>query len=235
MRQRSLGDRLANSWAGMLTKRLTSWIQFQIISYYKKFDRETLELLREIWKEERGTVLFSPQELYMIYSVARAQRDRGGDFAEVGVFRGASAKIIAEALQGEANLYLFDTFEGLPHASEVDPRFEVGMFKADEGAVRERLSSYKRVHLIKGLFPDSAQPIDDNLFSLVHLDVDTYESTLASLRYFADRMLPNSIILSHDYSQCEGVKRAVDEFVAERGREFRLVELDVSQVMLLKG
>jgi hypothetical protein len=197
-----------------------------MLSYYKKFDR--------IWKEEGGTVLFSPQELFMIYSVARAQRDHGGVFAEVGVFRGASAKVIATAKRPETKLFLFDTFEGLPDVGDLDPRFEAGMFRADQEDVRQRLSRYPNIELVKGLFPDSGRPINNRRISFVHLDVDTYESTRASLRFFQFRMSPGGIILSHDYSQCEGVKRAFDEFM-EDADQYRLIELSVSQVMIIRN
>ncbi len=48
-----------------------------------------------------------------------------GDIAEVGVFRGGTARVICEAM-GERKLHLFDTFEGKLAARRMDSAFEKG-------------------------------------------------------------------------------------------------------------
>lgn len=235
MRKRTLADRLTNSWLGHLFKRAVSSLEFAVLLHYKKkTGAAAMAFLREIWKEEAGTMLFSPHELFMIYSIARGQREHGGSFVEVGVFRGASLKAMAGAKRPETKLFGFDTFEGLPEAGADDPLFEKGMFKSDEAAVRERLKPYQNVTIVKGIFPDTAGILQGEKISFAHLDVDTYESTLASLKALDPLLLPGGIILSHDYSQALGVHRAFDEFLAGR-KNYRLVELPVSQVMILKS
>jgi O-methyltransferase len=190
-------------------------------------------MLREVWSEEEGTVLFKPSELFMIWSIAKAQRRLGGEYAEVGMFRGASAKIICEA-KGENTLFHgFDTFEGLPRVGPLDPRFKTGMFRGNEEYVRRRLRLYPRAQLHKGLFPDdTGQAIVGRTFAFVHLDVDLYSSTKAALEAFYPQMLPGGIILSHDFSQCAGVRQAFDEFMTDKPDQ--LIELPCTQVMLIK-
>ena len=122
--KKKLGDRIANSWLGMMSKHLISALELRFITYYKKFDPQIVQLLKDIYQEEPGTVLLSPHEAFMIYSIARGQKDHGGAFAEVGVFRGASAKLISEAKHSDTDLYLFDTFEGLQDVGDFDARFE---------------------------------------------------------------------------------------------------------------
>src|SRR3989338_3744494 len=46
---------------------------------------------------------------------------------------------------------------------------------------------------------DIAEPIKNKKFSLVHFDVDTYESTKNSIEFFYPRMTRGGVILSHDY------------------------------------
>ncbi len=227
----SIRDRLANSPVGMAVKRLTAWFSFKLLDYYKARDKKVLNLLHHIYAEEGGPVLFDPDELFMIYSLARARKSHGGDFAEVGVFRGASANVISE-IKGDTPLHLFDTWSGIPSVGELDLRFKVGMFAATEENVRKRLSKYPNVYFYKGLFPDTAGPVSKKRFSFVHLDVDTYQSTRASLQFFYPRMRTGGIILSHDYSQCEGVRRAFDEFMA--GKPDTFVELAMSQCMMIR-
>ena len=79
--------------------------QFKRLRFYKS--RDTVELIQSIRKEVGLT--FSPDEAYVIFSISRAQSILEGDMAEVGVYRGASAKLICEA-KGNRKLHLFDTF-----------------------------------------------------------------------------------------------------------------------------
>jgi O-methyltransferase len=234
MATRKLSDVLANSWIGMKTKATVSRIELAILSYYKKYGRGRLGVggIRRFWRIEPH-VLFSPAELWMLRSLAQAQKRHGGAFAEVGVARGVSAEVLCEGKDPSTRLYLFDTFEGLPAPGPLDPRFEKGMFHTPEGIVRQRLSRYKNWHVFKGLFPATGEAIAHETFSLVHLDVDLYESTLQSLQFFWGRMLKGGIVISHDYSQCEGVYRAFRDFFDGR-TDARLVELPTSQIMVIK-
>jgi predicted O-methyltransferase YrrM len=71
------------------------------------------------------------------------------------------------------------------------------------------------VALYKGLFPLTAGPVADRKFSFVHLDVDLYESTKASLEWFYPRLSPGAVVMCHDYDH-SGVRKAVDEFLADK-------------------
>lgn len=230
-----LSDILANSWLGQLSKGVMSAIEFRFLAHYKRYTQEpcALPLLRRIWKSER-IVLFSPAELWILRELAKAQKSHGGCFAEVGVFRGVSAEVICQAKLPSTNFYLFDTFEGLPLPGKLDPRFKERAFSVSEKVVYARLKQYTGWFVHKGLFPASAAPVQSERFSFVHLDVDLYESTLAGLEFFWSRMLEGGVLVSHDYSQCEGVYRAFDEFFQHR-MDFRLVELPTTQVMVIKA
>jgi hypothetical protein len=79
--------------------------------------------------------------------------------------------------------------------------------------VRAYLGDFKNVFFYKGLFPATAGPVADRKFSFVHLDVDLYESTRASLEWFYSRLSPGAVLMCHDYYHL-GVRKAVDEFLA---------------------
>jgi hypothetical protein len=222
----------------MLSKRFVGWFELRTLTYYKKYGRHkgrVLDLLRELRRgSSYGSVLFSPHEAWNIYSIAHAWRNHGGLYAEVGVYRGASAELICHAKLPETKLLLFDTFAGLPAPGKLDPRFEEGMFPASEEEVRQRLKRFPNWETFKGLFPDTAGPAEDCRFSFVHLDMDLYEGTVAALEFFWPRLLPGGVILSHDYSQCEGVAKAFEWFFHGR-KDYKLVELSVTQVMVIKS
>jgi hypothetical protein len=241
-----IDNQVSNTRIGMFIKRIVSRLELSKLKYYKRnpLEKKAHALVREIYKEEDGSifstiftgrkpVLFSPGELLNVWEQARVMSGHGGAFAEVGVFRGASAKLICEA-KGQTPLYLFDTFEGLPdNISGVDGRFWKGLFVASEQAARARLSKYPNVNIYPGLFPQTSGPIENLKFSFVHLDVDLYSSTKAALEFFYPRMLPGGRILSHDYGQCEGVWTAFDEFMADKPE--KLLPMETTQTLIIKN
>ena len=98
-------------------------------------------MVKEIRRED-GLLLCRPSELFTVQGLALGQARVPGDYAEVGVYKGATAKLMCEA-KGEKHIHLFDTFEGLPNADTIDIRFRTSMFSAQEEAVRRRLAQYQ--------------------------------------------------------------------------------------------
>jgi hypothetical protein len=181
-------------------------------------------------RQETSLVLRDP-EAYAIYSTARHTAKLPGDIAEVGVYRGGSARLISE-VKGSRALHLFDTFAGLPKQGEVDSKFRAGGFASSLDEVRKYLEPFPNVHFHQGLFPDSAQGLESLAFSFVHLDVDLYQSTVSGLEWFYPRLNRGAVLISHDYSDAEGVRRAFDEFFSKRPES--LIELAGSQVAFVK-
>ena len=58
-------------------------------------------------------LLLEDIEAYQIYMAAKITEKVPGDIAEVGVYKGGSAKIICSA-KGDRVLHLFDTFPACP-------------------------------------------------------------------------------------------------------------------------
>jgi len=175
--------------------------------------------------------LQSGDEAFILHELAAAQARLGGAFAEFGVYRGCSARLIAE-VKGDTPLHLFDTFSGLPDPDSHESRvFHTGQFHGSLPGVRKVLAGYQNVYFHKGIFPQSTQGLDDLRFSFVHLDVDLKDSTLAGLEYFYPRMVPGGVIVTHDYSVIEGVAEAFEEFF--RNRPEKVIELPTTQAMVI--
>lgn len=207
--------------------RLLSRIELLAMSGHK--DRAVLDGIRR--SRRGGESLLTSNEAFVLYGLARAQSALDGDMAELGVYQGCSATVIAAA--ADRPLHLFDSFAGLP-----DPRpeergvFRRGQFAASLASVRSRFRDRPQVRFHVGDFPASAGAARDLRFSFVHLDVDLYQSTLAGLQFFYPRLVPGGVILSHDYSMLPGVERAFAEFLADK-RE-RVVELPTTQALLFR-
>lgn len=207
---------------------IISAVQVSLLRQHK--EPATVQLVRQARRERRS--LLTAYEAYTVYSLAKAYRHQPGDMAEVGVFQGASAKLLCEA-KGERALHLFDTFEGLPKTAPEDGAVhDENQYTCSLESVSAYLKPYDNVHFYKGRFPDKADPVRDRRFSFVHFDVDLYESTRACLEFFYPRMINGGIMLSHDYSVLAGVRRAVDEFF--RNKSEKHIELPSTQCMIVK-
>ena len=224
---RKIDDNISKTKIGRLTNRLLSFFELAILKYYKG---PRVNFIKKIMKEDKG-LLFKPSELFMIRSLAKSQTNIDGDYVEVGVFKGSSAKVICD-VKDRKNLYLFDTFDGIPNIDKKDTRFYRKMFNADYDSVKKRLRKYSNVYIYKGVFPKTSEPIKQRKFAFVHLDVDTYQSTKDCLEFFYQRTNKEGIILSHDYSQAQGVKKAFDEFF--KNKKEGIIELPMTQCMVIK-
>lgn len=145
-------------------------------------------------------------------------RNLRGDIAEVGVYKGGSALLLCR-LNPDAQIHLFDTFEGLPRITKFDNHHKKDDFSdVCEEEVRKLLSNYKNCRIYKGVFPSrTGERVEDKQFRLVHLDVDTYTRYRDSLEFFYMRLVSKGVIILDDYGSrfCLGAKKAVDEFVKE--------------------
>ena len=199
-----------------LMSNLNTKFQFRLLSFYN--DKKIIDLIKIVKKEV--DFAFFPIEAYHVYSIAKSQSKLDGDMAEVGVYQGGSAKLIAE-VKNEKELYLFDTFEGLPKVSEKDTHFGASYWTTGEFSntslenVENYLSNYKNIYCYKGKFPETSEPIKTKKFSFVHLDVDLFQSTIDCLEFFYPRMINGGIILTHDY-HTDGVKQAFNEFCKDK-------------------
>lgn len=179
------------------------------------------------------TLLLNHAEACQIISAVCATAHVPGDMAELGVFTGASARLIADHMQQGKTLHLFDTFEGLPAVGKVDSRrFTAGDFSSPLESAREYLKNARSVRFYKGLFPGTAVAVSGRRFSFVHLDVDIYSSTMAGLEFFYPRTSKGGIIITHDYISSDGVTAAFAEFFT--GKPEPVIELTGYQALVVK-
>ena len=162
------------------------------------------------------TLIMTCREYFNLYYFLKRVEEIKGDIAEVGVYKGGSAKLLAK-LKGNKHLFLFDTFSGMPETNKKIDFHNKGEFAdTNVNIVKQYIGDNENVHFIKGFFPDSTkQLVEENpTFSFVNLDVDIYQSTLDGLHYFYPKLTKGGIIISHDYNSisCPGVKLAFDEF-----------------------
>lgn len=168
-----------------------------------------------------------------------------GCVVECGVGYGRSA-LLLEVVMSLSNdkrpFYLLDSFQGFPELTQEDL---TGELKSHKGAFNEITpndlweilsvsegqsadhyikKNINRVKIFKGFFEDK---LNDDLLksieqnggiSLLHLDVDLYESYKVTLNYFWDLVNKGGVIMLDEYHSSSlkkypGAKLAIDEFL----------------------
>jgi hypothetical protein len=172
---------------------------------------------------------------------------------ECGVFRGFSALLLCEtacAAGGYAgeNLHLVDSFAGFAAPQQEDfiplqdrdrvasgPAFGAGDAAAPESHVRALLSGFPHASIHRGWIPQVYSELPEGLWSFVHIDVDLYAATLASLEYFQPRLSRSGVIVCDDYGSTlfPGARRAWDEFCSAAGLAF--IVLETGQAVLINA
>ena len=160
--------------------------------------------------------------LYMLYLQVESLEKCGveGAFAELGVFRGTTAKLF-RLMAPSRELFLFDTFEGF---SAEDVRRDAALSHARTGAWAGSLAAVKafvgeqNTRFIQGRFPETAAQVPpETRFALMHLDADLYAPQLEGLRFFYPRMVPRATLIVHDCNnRYTGSRKALDEFLADK-------------------
>ena len=91
-----------------------------------------------------------------------------GDMAELGVYKGGSAKLLSHLsmrLTPKKIFYLLDTFEGMPETDLKEDLFEKGYLKdTNINSVRRYLADCRNVGFLKGLFSETSKKIDKNFY-----------------------------------------------------------------------
>lgn len=183
--------------------------QMSLLKFYR--EPAAVDIIQQAYRE--ADLQMCPFDAYSLYTLVSMQTKIAGSMAEIGMYRGASAKIIC-SLKGQAKFYGFDTFEGLPEGNRADEKwFHKADYRSNQTAVAAYLKDFPGVTLTKGLFPASGRVLSEERLSFVNLDVDLYKSTIDALDFLWDKLSPRGLVLIHD-THCEGVKNAIREFLA---------------------
>ncbi len=158
----------------------------------------------------------SEERMYNIQQFAKAAMKHGNVAAEFGVYTGYTTRML---LDMGFDVIAFDSFCGIIGSGEHDI-MQDGEFSVED-KVPETFERIDGAEIVIGTLPNTLECRDDR-FNFVHLDLDVYEPTLAVLRHVYPRMFRGGVIVLDDYGYhiTPGIKKAVDEFVAESGAKF---------------
>lgn len=187
-------------------------------------------------RKYRSHTMLSPARAIDNLLIAMRETPPDGDVVECGVWRGGMIRALADVLGPEREYHLFDSFEGLPPAQEIDGEgalayqrdrssaYYLDNCKADESYARSLFGGGDRTAAFhRGWFSDTipdfrpARPI-----ALLRLDADWYDSTLTCLRGLTPHLAPGALIVVDDYYAWDGCARAVHQYLSERDSSARI-------------
>jgi hypothetical protein len=176
-----------------------------------------------------------------------------GAIVECGVWKGGSMMAAALTLidreGSDRDLYLFDTFAGMPPPTQEDVFSAYDGYNpmrhwrrrqqaddtnswhnvpADEVRAAVLSTGYPRdrVHLVEGKVEDTLPARAPEQIALLRLDTDWYASTKHELDQLYPRLQPGGVLILDDYGHYEGARRAVDEYFDEHGGRPLLTRVD---------
>jgi O-methyltransferase len=180
--------------------------------------------------------------LRVLYELSKKinEKDIPGDIIECGVYNGGSAAIMMhpQFLSGKnRNIWLFDSFEGLPPPTENDGSYEKenyfkGWCKGSIEKVEEIFGKLglpsKHLHIIKGWFQNtfSVENFKIEKIALLHIDSDWYESVKICIENFYPKVSKGGYICFDDYKKFLGCKRAVQEYLQSNNIKVELKMYD---------
>lgn len=196
-------------------------------------DQEFLHYYQRFMDEENWHSL---DRKYTLNQLLKLCANLQGDLAECGVYKGASAYLMCRANRQTGRIiHLFDSFSGLSEPDHRDGEYWFkGALSAGEDTLSNSLAGFENFRIYSGWIPGRFHEVSNLQFCFLHIDVDLYEPTLASLVFFYERIVSGGLILMDDYGfkTCPGAKQAADEFFSDKSEQ--IILLPTGQAFVVK-
>jgi O-methyltransferase len=169
---------------------------------------ETIEIVKE-------RICLDELRARSLYKAAEEAVPLDGEFWECGVYKGGSARMLAELLRAKPRpLRLFDTFAGF---SGVIPEDGIHNFNGriawtDIEDVRKFVDA-DFLSIYVGAIPSGFAGLEDSRIAFANVDVDLYHATKEALKFILPRMVKGGIVIIDDCGDPDypGVGLAVAE------------------------
>jgi hypothetical protein len=219
----------------------------RISGFKVDYDPESISIIRRV----RPYTMTNPERLFSLIQATRYVLSAGipGSIVECGVWRGGSMMAAALTLRQAGDvcrdLYLFDTYEGLPAPTPIDVNYR-GLaarrfltskrLRQDNSAslyeVKANLASTgypdELLHFVQGRVEETIPNSAPDQIAILRLDTDWYESTRHELIQLYPRLAAGGVLIIDDYGYWRGARKAVDDYMAEHRLNLLLNRVDSS-------
>ncbi|HEU4718173.1 MAG TPA: TylF/MycF/NovP-related O-methyltransferase [Bacteroidia bacterium] len=206
---------------------------------------------RKIYKLVKDYTMIPEPVFYDNLELAEKYDTGKGCIVECGVWRGGMSAAMGMLLGNEREIFLFDSFEGLPPAKELDGEkaiswqkdtsspFYFDNCKASEKEAETILdrAGIKNRKLVKGFFSETLPSFTPpSPISVLRLDGDWYDSTMDCLENLYKFVAPKGLILIDDYYLWDGCARAVHDFLSRHSLPDRIRQFNNGDLFyIIKG
>jgi len=181
--------------------------------------------------------------VHTVLALAHYAIQLDGDFVECGVNTGIYSLALCEYLEFQKldkNIFLFDTFEGIPLEQMTDDEISEGrpaenkLYEDCYHSVSDSFRRYPNAHLIRGVVPESLEAVDIARVCYLSIDMNIVKPEIDALNFFWDKLSPGAPIIFDDYGwkKYRHQKDAQDKFA--RSKNLTILELPTGQGVLLK-
>ncbi len=217
------------------------------------YEQDLIEMIKRV----RPFTMTEHEKIHALWMAVKyvVHNNIPGAFVECGVWRGGSTQAAAITFAGQGvtdrDLYMFDTFEGMPPPTDRDLRHD-GRAAADLMERTDRSSGVwayaslddvqagmsqidypaDRVHYVQGLVEDTIPDQAPDQISILRLDTDWYESTAHELAQLYDRVSPGGVLIIDDYGWWKGSREATDEFLQATGEPLLLLRAGTGRIAI---
>ena len=221
----------------------------------REFPDDFADAYRAIITAVRPYTMTSNDKLHALITATQYIHDHAipGDIVECGVWRGGSMHAVARVLDAAGDhtrdLYLFDTFEGMPPPTDKDRRLDGRpaaelLAKSDRGTTVWAYASLEdvkagfatvpypaeRIHYVQGKVEDTVPGSAPDHIALLRLDTDWYESTRHELEHLYPRLASGGVLIIDDYGWWQGSHDATEEFLRSTGERLLLVRAGTGRI-----
>ncbi len=165
-----------------------------------------------------------------------------GDVCEFGIAQGTTSALLANEIRDtEKNLWLFDSFQGLPKPTKKDllinDIFNLKSIESYEGTmscpvemVESRLRAISfpssRIKIVPGFIEETITSPDlPEKVCFAYVDFDFYMPILTTLKFLNHHLSKDGMIVVDDYDFfSSGAKTAVDEFIQEYPDDYEIIK-----------
>lgn len=226
-------------------RKILAHLISQTVTNYHIFDLEIIQGLNpedEYMKTYRASLskagdektdnIYKTLRYLNLYSYIEdvLRREVPGDFAECGCWNGNSlfaTKSFIEKHKSNKTIHVFDSFEGgLSEFKKEDLKSSsivsteqvnevTKIFASSYPELIKKTEGFSRLKINKGWIPEVLETQEERNYSFIHVDVDMYDPTLESHKYFFERLSKGGVMVCDDYGykQFPGAAAAVDEFI----------------------